>query len=357
MPSDPIRHSTWWKFDSYVVRDHALRAEPGSLQTYDPWQRFEEVRGRYRQAPTLWGEFIAVVHRIQEQALDRYTPSVDGEGLILNWSNQYGLLGILPAAAQSIVLPPTYEHSSENPVYGPGVAAGRPCIVQRSYQRVAGRWVAPSQIYGCSNGVDDPPQWKPGDKVPRAQRPTGIDEPHTVQFEWEDCRWKREEGSGEWGAFFPSLLVSGNYPRPLSPEFWANYQEPLLRWMRAAVVFADAVEEVSRYASVLYAGEHWPNHDLVRLNQGIWILNWLASWDTQTYAFGPVALQRESTSGSLLSAMAEMFFRDLLAGRRALRCRACNRIFVSNDQRAGYCCRTCRNTSQMRRYRQNLKQR
>jgi hypothetical protein len=72
---------------------------------------------------------------------------------------------------------------------------------------------------------------------------------------------------------------------------------------------------------------------------------------TYSYEFGPSTMQRNLTYPSLLSAMAEMFFLDIMARRRALRCGACGKIFVSNDARSAYCSTTCRHTAHTRRFR------
>ncbi len=85
---------------------------------------------------------------------------------------------------------------------------------------------------------------------------------------------------------------------------------------RTATIFSESVVLVSQYASDRYFDKLLPERDLHRINTALWILNSLAESETHVYDFGPSAIKQQQTSGSLLSAMAEMFFRDLLAGRR-----------------------------------------
>ena len=147
------------------------------------------------------------------------------------------------------------------------------------------------------------------------------------------------------------------YPCPLSEEFWAAYQEPVWEWQRAAISFKASADVISNYAIKQFKGVAAVLDDELRkANLGLWLLNSLASSETAYYKFDTTELQEHQASTSLLSTMAKMFFLDVMAKRRLLRCGACELLFVSNDlERAKYCSVRCRNTAQVRRRRAALR--
>jgi hypothetical protein len=331
-------------------------------QPYDPWERFGALQGQYRTAETLWGEFVETMRQIEAEVVG-YAPSAKGESLIVEWSNKYGLLGVLPAQAQLIVLPPTYERAEQYFSGFPRRISNR-AIIQRRYARVAGSWMVhfePHVDLEAAVTVDEEAavtkdsDWMPGTEVPEAKwSALDMEPPRTLLWEWEDLNWKSDERNQRISKFFIDSRWTNQYPPPLSEEFWKKYQEPLWAWVRAARVFCKAVEFVSQVATARHSGEPAPAQLEHNARKGLWVLNSLANSESHYYEFGASALNQSWSSASLLSAMAEMFFLDILAGRRALRCSTCQRIFVSNDPRARYCSRKCRNTAQTRRYRSKL---
>jgi len=177
----------------------------------------------------------------------------------------------------------------------------------------------------------------------------------TIYWDWEQRESKVSEGNLVLRPFFWREPHEGQYPVPLSPEFWEIYHEPLDEWTRIADVFREAVELVSRHAADLMEGRGRPENELSYVHGALALLNVLASSEAYYHEFYRSRLQRELSCASFLSALAGMFLRDLMAGRRALRCGRCEKIFVSNDRRAVYCSVKCRNTAQMGRYRRALK--
>jgi len=349
-----IRSSKWWRFKKYTICGRAVRPEAGQEPIpYDLWEPFEAVQGKYRTVKTLWGEFMETARQVQADAPHGYTPSAQGESLILDWCQKYGLLGILPGQAQVIILPPTYVRSDE---YRGGTSRKR-LILQRKHARIAGRWVTPElAIREDSATAEDDSGWRPGDLVPQSQWPDSIEAPRTLFWGWENFEWQAPPDNENLLGFFAQPPSHGQYPQPLSPDFWRTYQEPVVEWMRAAVVFSQSAELVSRYAAARYSNQPWPAEQVSLAKRALWLLNSLSTSESYAYEFGPSTLKRESVSASLLSAMAEMFLLDIMDRRRVLRCGTCHRFMISNDVKARYCCVRCRNTAQTRRYRQKAKQ-
>ena len=95
-------------------------------------------------------------------AVGRFTPSARGEALILDWSNKYGLLGVLPSSIQMMVLPPIYEPTLEA---DSSLSSSKPWIVQRKHARLAGTWITQN------HREEDPSERvegaRPGDAVDR----------------------------------------------------------------------------------------------------------------------------------------------------------------------------------------------
>jgi hypothetical protein len=347
---DPVHTTEWWRSDTYVISENAIRPKPGaSLRAYNPWETFGGSKGKPRTVSTLWGEFAETVRQIRADAVRPYTPSKRGEALMLEWSARYGLLGILPGRAQIIVLPPTYERA-EGYMPKTYVPSGR-CMVQRKYAKVAGSWLSHMRVSGEMVDVAEVPDWSPGDVIPFAARWPDCETPQTLCWEWEELEWKTSKANEVLWSFFSDRPIHGQYPQPLSPEFWATYQEPIWEWMRAAGVFCESMRLVSEYASARYEGKDCDDRQMQRVNNALWILNSLATSESYLYEFGPISLKRRSGTASLLSVMAEIFFLDVGALRRLLGCTVCARVFVSKDRKARYCSVRCRNTAQARRTR------
>ncbi|HLJ49238.1 MAG TPA: hypothetical protein VKU01_24665 [Bryobacteraceae bacterium] len=246
----------WWKYDlPCCVEGKVIRPQRSStVVPYDPWIIYREQQGKYRTVPTLWGEFAELVRRCGKDAIDPYTPSSGGEALILDWTNRYGMLGILPSRLESIVLPEVYR-----PAPLPGTKSNeiKSSKVQHRHVRVAGHWITETDTQE-ENRWSAPEAEQPGDDLaPSAQREAR--EPRQparcAGFAWEDLTYRAGNTADCLPAFFSARLRSHQYPQPLSQEFWRAYQEPIREWMRAAVVFSEAVKWVSRLCRPSTAGD------------------------------------------------------------------------------------------------------
>ncbi len=337
--------SEWWRFEACTIENNALRPAPGALRhAYNPWECFNDVKGKYRTVPTLWGEFAELVSHVRADAIGRYQPSPKGASRILDWSNKYGFLGVLPSSVQMIVLPPTSEADEQD--LAAGLTPG--CLIQRRHVRIAGMWITHNDVEELwDNGFSSEAPYA----VRKPARSSRFPPSQSLIWDWESLMVTIDENNARLRTFFSTPPSDGQYPLPLSKEFWAIYQEPLWAWMRAALMFADSVELVSQFAVNHFVGTTWPEERLGTVNMALWVLNSLAASESNFYKFGGSALRPQLACGSLLSAMARMFFEDVLDGRRARRCATCKKIFVSNERRSTYCSVKCRNTASMRRYR------
>jgi hypothetical protein len=78
-------------------------------------------------------------------------------------------------------------------------------------------------------------------------------------WDWESFAWKNDVGNQRLSSFFSHQAQNGQYPRPLSDDFWDVYQEPVWAWTRAALDFSEAAELVSQYAAARFASVVSPN--------------------------------------------------------------------------------------------------
>lgn len=352
MTDDYIHDSLWWRSEKYVILQGVIRpTRRAETRPYRPWEAFERVRGKYRTVPTLWGELAETVrriNRIRTQGLPEQESSIQVEALILAWTRNHGLLGVMPWRVRSIMLPPTYERAGN---YFPKneVPSGR-CIVQKHHRNIGGKWVTTEQATGDSREIDPGRRWEPGQSLALAER-RSAKTPVTHFWSWDDNAWTSSKENRVLEFFFRRRPPNGQWPRPLTKQFWADYQEPIGGWLEAAQMFSESVELVSQNAEAYNQEGFTTGADAA--NRALWLLSAIASDEAYHYEFGQQRVERVSRCSSLLSAMANMFWLDLTAGRRLIRCRNCQTIFVSNDRRASYCTNKCRHAALMRRYRRN----
>jgi hypothetical protein len=161
--------------------------------------------------------------------------------------------------------------------------------------------------------------------------------------------------------FFPYLSRKNRgapfYPPcPNQGAFWAEYGEPILKFTLWCRLFTRAVEHLSQWAGNPAADDlEW---ETVAVDRSFRTLSGLAQSAAPSFSFNRArnTLDEPRESAGLLGSYALMFLWDRMEGRRALRCKACGRYFVSNEHRARYCCVGCRNTAQSRRSRAKKKE-
>jgi len=181
MAYDPIQSTKWCRFDRYRIEKGAIRPAKGALVTiYDPWEIFESVKGERRTVNSLWGEFVELARRVKEASVEpshfgSYLPSRDGAVLIRDWSNKYGLLGLLPSTAVEIVLPATWELSGKGGHPTPTAI----CMQQQTHSRVAAYWDTMCRSIGKHGRglVWPPPNSELGTLVPKSEWTSSIRSP------------------------------------------------------------------------------------------------------------------------------------------------------------------------------------
>ncbi len=328
--------SAWWKFDDYEIHNGTIRpAAKARLRVWDPWSCFNNVVGHYRTVRTLWGELAELDRNLREDA--SRTLSREGETKILAWSNEYGLLGLLPIRVQSIELPAQYIGNDMIAPLVPGLPRARRAL-RRSYFQIAGSWVSQSKA------TLEP--W-PASPAQSARRDL------STIYEWNEFEYKAEQTVHAIQPYYREQVGIDRFPCPFSKEFWPLYQEPVQEWTNAVASFVESLQLVSDHAHELREKGRFENESA---GWALWRLRALASKETASFSFGPRLLEDDACSASLLSALARMFLLDIQAGRRLLHCDSCRRIFVSNEIKAKYCQISCRIAAQGRRQRAQRKE-
>jgi hypothetical protein len=332
----------------FVHSNGAIQLPPkGRSLPYNPRQALPLSRGKARTVATLWGKFVEVVRQVEldQEALLR--PSSAGIARILEWSSEFGLLGILPSRARKIALSPIYQALN---LGGVRSSVG---MLQRTYwQPAPGVWVTKHNPVEVSTPI---PRQNLGKIVHKTAWPKNrFQEPGCDLFAWEDLSGPEFRDPVSLQSFFFPLPAAEQFPQPLATEFWPIYREPIDQWMLSALAFKNAAMTASRYASDRFSQASLGDAEVERANSALWILNSLAAAVAPIYEFGSHALKQRDCSGSLLSILAKMFFEDLLVGFRCRHCDQCKAIFVSKDRKASYCSERCRNTAAVGRYRAKL---
>jgi hypothetical protein len=164
---------------------------------------------------------------------------------------------------------------------------------------------------------------------------------------------RREYSESFWTApldlmiarYFPGYQGGGSKfecPKPLTPEFWKIYSEPLDSFALYALMFTAAITD-----PIVDTAET----DADPMNPGL--ANFL----------GPIGISLESDERgnvietwlcpSLLASFARMALQDQSSGGRVLRCECCGMPFVSNAYQAHYCSTKCGDRHRKRRARAN----
>jgi hypothetical protein len=351
MPKHYVQTLRWHKPNRPVMlAAGALRLPPKTaLRSYNPAEVFPSSTGKARKVQTLWGEFVELVRQVEADQERPFYPSSRGLSLIVDWSTEYGLLGVLPSKVRKIVLDPVFEEVNVDGV-GPSIG-----MTQRTHWQIApGVWVTKDSAVELNT---PPKRQLPGSPVPKDAWPINTFHSPGVDFyNWEDLAGLESRDLLTLNLFFSPLPAAGELPLPLSKEFWASYQEPVTRWMVSAVAFKNSVMIASQFASSF----DQPSRSAMttgHANDALLILNFLATAIAPVYEFGSRALKQSDSTGSLLSIMAKMFLNDLEAGLRSYQCARCKAIFVSKDSKATYCSNTCRNTAAVGRHRIRTRQR
>lgn len=320
----------WWKGTSRLV-DWSLSIAGGDdLETYDldliPLRASLPDVDKRAPYESLSAVVRELPHRfsggVPEDSLTKRP-----RGRLLEWTTNFGLLGLLPHACTNAVLAPRWAE---------GIPFGNAVIQQETLTRSGAGWrrrvtqippVTPDHEMTVVVGDVVPPEfWVPG-----------IEKPHALMRTSLFGNGLERVGLAEaWGPFFPRAAESGSaenydYPTPLSEQFWAEYAEPLSEFTSAA----NSLTETIKVA--------WDMSDPDVSDAGIARLN-MALDLTQPCFHREEELAPSMSHGSLISALAYMALRDMSEkGRMVKYCKLCGGLFTTRRPEAKYCSDRCRN--------------
>jgi hypothetical protein len=259
-------------------------------------------------------------------------PQNEADEGILGWCDKHGLIGLVPVLSDFIELPTTIE---------PGTDKSPLLVTTVTYHREGGIWSERISMHVTE-----------GNSIDAQDRAARLAEECTPSFNWLDLDFQDSIAKpfSHLREYFTDYDDDGFTPGlPNGNRFWHAYSEPLDDFARWSLVFRKSVECLSQWRSHMVHD----NHARSAANLAHSALTALAEPAAPTFRFRPERdrVDEERVSAGLLSSYALMFLWDREEGRRALRCNNCSAFFVSDDPRAGYCSRRCRNTASNRRYR------
>jgi hypothetical protein len=350
----------WFRWSRYDLRDGIIipaRVEdPFGPQRYDPWHQYRANVGKYRTVEQPYIALLELQRQLEKAEASGLRPvhadlhevpteeSVVGpqneaDELILNWCNDHGLLGLVSTLCNSICFAPEVlplpPHESTR------------VVKQEMHVRIGGAWESVLDVDTVIETTSKRADAAARREAKQRTRPgvTWFNRASSV-YEWKPLNWIRR--------FFPffSPQVVENAFRPPCPNeegFWADYGEPVSDFMLWCRLFTRAVEHLSGWKG----GPLDSDNDYMDIERPFRTLNGLAQGAAPSFhlKIGRGAIDESRRTAGLLSSYALMFLWDRMDERRSIRCGNCGGYFVSNEKRAQYCRRACRNTAQSRRYR------
>jgi hypothetical protein len=352
----------WFRWTNYQLIFNTpmavFRSHDSEIIRYDPWTPYRRNEGARLREPQPYLTLLNLGKQVREHR--------DQEPeLVLDWCNANGLLGILPAFANTLLFPHMIDEgnspSANSEYQGPWYRA-----LQLRYVRSGGIWRSEIQdghwTSDRSMAVQEGQQFETPPEYSRNpwNRATYAERSKSVGFfpiiGELDAKLLPPESLGEDPfAPYPNFLekfvdprgdgdreiaIAATTPLPGSRKFFDVYGERVRDIADWAMQFEDAVRELNS----------------VKAHRGLGFLAEIATAASPTFRLGTRGdLEEVRVSAGLLSSFALMVLWDFEAGRRIHDCKNCGMYLVSRDRRAGYCSVTCRNTAQSRRYRAKKK--
>jgi hypothetical protein len=313
--------SEWWRFDRYEIKDGCIQpAAAAQICRYNPADGFTTNRPNHVQP--AYQSLVKLVGRIKFHPGPRRFPrclTEDSQAEILDWCNQYGLLGVLLSHWEAITLAPQRSESGT--------------WIQHRYLRAQGQTV--EDIVSSGDVCERPP----------SVLIRGLRDFHLVE----------ETPHHTWARFFPSVEWGKRntyaYPLPYTDEFCHLYAEPLFFFCTAARSLAGAITHLASPSS---PGQH---HDLLAQKKAADLINFLRrSLSPVVDVDSDGVFQQHWEAPSLLASFADMAAQDLALGQAILLCEACGLPFVSGAYQAKYCSVRCRHRRQKSNLRQQMRQ-
>jgi hypothetical protein len=303
----------WWKFNRYQVVDGYIRpARKAALDQFDPWSGFSYGPDK-RVGEPPYVQLGNLLNRLPtpSERDERMSLSADQESELLDWCSRYGLLGLLPDMAELVEITTRPEPDEEE---------GHVNVLAITMRRYGDEWLC----HGDSGRVRAEHVPPPRSRV--LVNPAWGPEPHF------------EPLSKTWAGFFPDVPSAEKetypYPTPLTREFWRQYAEPVVDFVRVGKYLADAVTRLNNPEA-----QDFPDIFGVTMTEerALWFLNRLIQSTAPVLQPDNLGnLQRTWRSPSLLGTLAMMATEDRLGDRRLYQCE-CGRQVASSYPNTRYC--------------------
>ncbi|HEX4810894.1 MAG TPA: DUF4365 domain-containing protein [Bryobacteraceae bacterium] len=299
-----LPNGMWSRHEQYELQDDYVKPVPGSrIVQYDPWQS-------YSGSPDLKGlrnkPYITFA-RLGRDVLSGDSLTNGKRSLVVEWTTNYGLLGLLPGLAQLITLWPRWERSGKMD----NSDSEQACLSYARHIRVGGNWYSTGQMQSISAARPVAPVV--GEPVPKSMIPAEWPKPGVLLWRWEHFNWQEETLQQSVGSYFPNIEGSRetyDYPCPGHPRFWSEYAEPVRKIARWAKNFHDVLISISAFCS--RKGED----ESAKVNEALYFLESLASAVAISIELeaGTRKLLKKWQSPSLLSSFAMMAIEDMASG-------------------------------------------
>ena len=327
----------WWcRASRYEISGRHIRPIAGArLEWYDPWEDYERAPGGKsprRDAPYL---SLAEIDAPPQPGESASRTLEQWQGVLaraVDWSNRFGLLGILRHRVLWVETaarwePPTADSGRLlHPSHSSAVRIGAGWLHRTG-------WAAGTDVWY----IHDEPE-KQGALVPDEMRPSGW-RPRTILTDPEGLTVEASLADS-WGSFFPGVPRSDretfDYLSLHGEDFWRQYAEPIDDFLQVA----HSLRGILNGLDDPKQRNEWLALKLDRLVQVM----------APTPIFENAQLQWRWGSPSLIGHLGMMLLVDNSKGRRPLRC-DCGALFLSAAHQGRYCSESCRWRFQKRRLR------
>ncbi len=311
-----IKTSQWWRFNEYEIigGTHITPAKNSKVHLYNPIEHSKQAH-------------------LELNALD-----LNDTEAIINWCNQFGLLGIMPYRTTEVHLPPSKGHQDSYKSHLPN-----------QYQRS-------KTLYPVSSHIKTIAQENPIQSD--LYNALGRFFPDINECGYLDEKYGKDLINQEL------IAVTGNdkkviqsfnqrqYPLPGSKDFQNRYAEPLNLFRLYAGQIKQSIDMIEKIKN-----SNDFNHFSIRNNTS------LKRFQNVLSSISPMALFTNTMTSSmgwqfnsLYSALHLMMLFDLTNEDRYFkRCQhnRCGKLFTTNDDRVLYDTPQCQKNAQMKRYRRN----
>jgi hypothetical protein len=337
----------WWRWTSYELRRGYLRRSPGAtLEPYYPVDsHWEQRRGRREDAPA-YATLIGLADRVVRDSSGRL--GAEDAAAVVQWCDQYGLLGILLHQVQEVRLAPFWKRPAathapkDGSSHEAGAKARRLQLTQTVYTRIGTgivRKISKRHPVFLEEG-----QARAGEVAD--ERYWATSPPVAYLRKLATDEWTMEPLTDTWARYFPTIRTGQRstyrYPAPYSDRFWELYAEPAEDFILAAERLRKAILTPDAFGKDEFDPMEYPLH-----------LNSLVA------PAGPALIgtdgnyEQRLVSPSLFSSLVLMAEIDLAGHQRIIRCGndRCRQLILASSYQTAYCSLQCKYAVNKRRAR------